>query len=203
MYEELSAYFEALEKHSEPTEAIPPDSTAHFPVGFLEVTGTSLIFCDSWATPFDGVSVTVPSGTYSLSVEIQAYGNDGRVSRLIVELLGTKGVRGKEIGTFGVDVASAAVCDGDALESFANHRKTEWEAWLDGFIQQPYEQKGLLSHFPCEPAATDIFHTSTGFGDGSYPVYALIEGECVVGAEAVFLLPQQSYFGPGPGEDDA
>lgn len=202
MYEELVTHFGQLAKAPEPTENMPPSKPRVFPAGFLEVTGSNLIFCDSWATPFDGVAVRVPSGSYAISVEIQAYGCDGRVSRLIVSLPGSNGKRGKSAGSFGVDVASAAVCDGDVLESFATEHEDRWQAWLDGFIQQPLEQKGLLGHYPCEPAATDIFHTSTGFGDGSYPVYPLVEEGRVVGAEAVFLFPGQEYFGPGPGDEE-
>jgi hypothetical protein len=110
--------------------------------------------------------------------------------------------RGNCRGTFGVDVASAAICDGDVLDQFALNNSDEWEKWSESFIHRPFEEVGLLGTFACDPAATDIFYCSTGFGDGSYPVYELLEAGKVVGAEVVFLLPTQSYFGPGPGEDD-
>ena len=47
-----------------------------------------------------------------------------------------------------------------------------------------------------------MVHISTGFGDGSYEAFTLLDGKEVVGFELVFLKPGEGYFGD-EGSDSA
>lgn len=203
MSDAIRQFFSQFTYDPLPAKGTQPVERRMFSIGVLDVLGKHLVFCDSWATPNDGVMVEVASGCYEVFVEGQSYGTDGRIARLVVKQPNTVPVRGSKRGSFGVDVASAAVCDGDVLESWASSSEEAWEEWLDTFINRDYDGEDLAGFFPCPGANTSMVYTSTGFGDGCYPVYELTMDGRIVGAEAVFLLPDQGYFESGPCDEDS
>jgi Protein of unknown function (DUF4241) len=204
MYEALIAQLDAIAAEPEPTDGMAASIRASFPVGTIEVTGSRLTFYDSWGHPSDGVSVKIPRGTYQLTAEIHFYGNEARVARLRAHLLGTEPSRGTRVGSFGVDVGTAAVCDGEVLKRFALEDSRRWGDWSEDFIEYQTAEDDLLGLYTSEVPKTDIFYCSTGFGDGHYPVFRLTHDGKVVGAEAQFLLPKQTYIGQEPAaKDDA
>lgn len=197
MSDHLRAYFKQFTWSPQPEGGAKPLERRLFKVADLPVRGKHLGFGDAWAAPNDAVTVPVPPGTYEVHVEAFSYGTDGRIARLIVHLPGAAPVRGKAIGEFGVDVATAAVFDADVLEDYMDDDEESWEGWLDEYTTRDFEELDMAGLHPCPDADTAMVYCSTGFGDGSYEVFELLREGRVVGAEAVFLRPDQGFF-----EDD-
>jgi len=194
MSDALHQYFKQFTWSPQPKNGAKPLERRMFKVADLPVRGQHLGFGDAWAAPNDSVTVPVPAGIHEVHVEAFSYGTDGRIGRLMVYLPGAEPVRGKLAGEFGVDVAAAAVFDGDVLEVFMNEDEESWESWLDGYTNRDYEELDVAGVYPCEEADTAMVYCSTGFGDGSYEVFELVRDGRVVGAEAVFLKPDQGFF---------
>lgn len=190
----LKKYFSQFTNEPSPTDGFRVLESQIFSIGSLDIQGSHLFFCDPWGMPNDGAAVDVPPGQYDVSLEVFSYGTDGRVARLIVNLLGTTPIRGEERGGIGVDVASAAVYDGEAIERFMDDDEKAWQEWLDSFTNRDYDPEDIAGFFPCPKANSTMAYTSTGFGDGYYLVYELVQEGLVVGAEVVFLKPNQGYF---------
>lgn len=188
----VSQHLLSLSEFAVPVAGMRATQRVRVSAGSLQLDGSRLSFCDAWSLPTGGVSVKVPPGSYVLSVEIQSYVSDSRIATLTVQLEDSRAIRHQIEGLLAVDVALAAVFDGDRIESFARERPKEWAEWLESFIGLPWQTAGC---HPCEAAGADVFYVATGFGDGVYPVYSLVENGRVVGAEAVFLPPDQVYPG--------
>lgn len=194
MSDALRQYFSQFTYSPQPEDGAPPLEWRQFKVADLPIRGACLGFCDAWATPNDAVTVDVPAGTYEVHVEAFSYGTDGRIARLMAFLPGVTPIRGKAVGEFGVDVATAAVFDVEVLERFMDSDEAAWEGWIDGYTMREYDELDRAGLYPCADAGTAMVYCSTGFGDGSYQVFELVRDGLVVGAEAVFLQPEQGYF---------
>lgn len=194
MSDALRQYFKQFTWSPQPEDGAKPLERRQFKVADLPIRGASLGFGDAWAAPNDAVTVDVPAGTYEVHVEAFSYGTDGRIARLMVYLPGAAPIRGEAVGEFGVDVAAAAVFDAEVLEGFMDDDEESWEGWLDEYTARDYEELDVAGVYPCPDADTAMVYCSTGFGDGSYEVFELRRYGQVVGAEAVFLRPDQGYF---------
>lgn len=191
---EIEAYFSQFTWTPEPENGSPPCEVVWKHAGLLQLRGQRFYVGDSWNIGVDCVDVPATPGEYEATVECFSYGTDGRIARLRLLLNGAAPTRSVIVGEFGVDVASAGVIDADALDAWADREPDDYESWMDEFTTSRLENYEMVGFFPCEEADTQMLHCSTGFGDGSYTVLSLLEGEKPVGFEAVFLKPGHGYF---------
>lgn len=193
----ISEYFQKFTYDPAPEHGSAPTEVAWTSVGELEVKGGRIYVGDSWAIGSESIALAVPPGRYAITAECFAYGTDGRVARLRGLLPGRQHDSAKPEGEFGVDVASAGVVDADSLDRWADANEADYESWCEEFTHSQTEDFSLAGFFPCPGAGVSMLYCSTGFGDGAYPAFTLLDGGETVGFEMVFLKPGQGYF-----EDD-
>lgn len=179
----------------EPAASSTPDKDVWRRVGEWRLEGDRLYIGDSWAI-FDGLQVPATPGVYDIEARIFFYGSDERVASLRGWLRESTPDGEKEAGEFGVDVASAGVIDATALDRWRAADEAGYGAWQQGFSESG--QPDLVGFYPCEAIGSSMVFTSTGFGDGSYRVSLLTQGDKPVGFEAHFLEEGQRYFDEAP-----
>lgn len=189
----INDYFRQFTYQSFPENGTPPNQVVWCQVGQINIRGKRIYVADSWCI-YDGVDMPLPAGRYELTAECFAYGDDGRVARLRGLQEGKTFFARKLMGNYGVDVASAGVMDADAFDAWADANEEAAERWDKDFMESQLNNNDAAGFFPCEGAKTEMAHISTGFGDGYYPVYALLNGNEVVGFETLFLQANQGYF---------
>jgi hypothetical protein len=127
----------------------------------------------------------IDAGTYSVAARLVVYPEDTRVSRLRL-LTHASAKLGARIGDVAVDFTQIGVFDPVVLND-ASDRLSEDQArrMLDERMAV-----GLygVAHFGEEEAIMPI--TSSGFGDGRYPIHELTVGGRRVGIEVVFIGPE-------------
>jgi hypothetical protein len=167
-----------------------PDEMVRISFANFELRGTRLGFSDPWGI-LDAVPIICPSGRYLLEAECFRYGSDARIARVAATLAGRQGERGSLHGAFGVDVGNACIFDYDAIEGYADSAGGAFGKWVEDNINEHLRaQSGMIA---CVPAKTFVEYFSSGFGDGTYPVYELRDDYEIVGAETVFLEPGTPY----------
>ncbi len=194
---DIDAYFSQFTYSPEPEPGTAPCEVVWIHVGELALHGARFYVGDSWNIGVDCVDVPASPGVYDATVECFSYGTDGRIARLRLLLRDAEPTNSKVIGEFGVDVASAGVIDADALDKWADNNPDDYEGWLDEFTTSRLDNFEMAGFFSCPEAHTQMLHTSTGFGDGSYPVLSLLVDDKPVGFEAVYLRPGHGYFDDG------
>jgi len=153
----------------------------------LEIKGKRIVIKDSMImlseneeTP-EWPFVTVENGSY----EVQAIENADPYSATRIIKSGTNGVRGKKIGDVEVDHAGVGIIDYDSFLTAVKKNYDDYSTWtsmeLDDFI---WGQVSGEIKFSNEP----LVFLHSGDGDGTYPVYELLENNNVVGLECDFLV---------------
>jgi hypothetical protein len=141
----------------------------------------------------EGCFVKLPSGIYVLQAKAMDFAGRKRVSRLRVALQSAaKLVLGKQIGETGTDTATVAVCDIAALGASIGDDTDRFDELI---TQHEYKDCGVVELRKKNLIA--IPYVSTGFGDGSFPVFELKSGRRRVGMEFEFIAAGYKY-----GEDD-
>lgn len=173
-----------------------PQQGAWKRVGELRISGSRVYIGDAWAIRAEAIAVPVTPGTYEFDVECFSYGADERVAVLRGRLQGAVPDGSRDASEFTVDAASAGVIDADAVDRWAERDGAAFETWQRRFTDSGSD----IGLFPCEAIDSAMVHTSTGFGDGSYRVVSLLQGDRPVGFEARFLEEGQGYLeGSGGG----
>lgn len=198
----IRVYFEKFTYDPAPAQGSPPTEVEWTSVGELEVKGARIYAGDSWAIAAESIAFAVPPGRYAITAECFAYDTDGRVARLRGLLPGREPTIAKLEGEFGVDVGSAGVVDADSLDRWADEHEEDFESWCQEFTDSQLEDQGMAGFFPCPGAGVSMLHCSTGFGDGSYEAFTLLDGAEAVGFELVFLKSGQGYFSDDPVEPE-
>jgi len=132
----------------------------------------------------EGVILEVSPGVYVVEARVMTYGIDRRISRVRVHPKRETGTPGGLAGEVGVDLAAVAVCDVDRLAAWAHDHEDEWQRWGHQLWYGRTTPAGL---YACEPARTVVPFIDSGLGDGTYPVYYLMNDGRAVGLEAAFL----------------
>ena len=187
----LREFLDSSRSQPRPTTGQTPIDRVTIQFGSVIVNTDTLGICDVSQVP-SGIVIECPSGEYELEAECYVYGNDARVARVTAKLTGTQPAPGALLGTFGVDMAMAAVFDNDALMAFVEDRPKEYASWINNDVMMyEWESAGTLV---CEPVGVEIPYFEVGFGDGRYRAYALEGDDQIVGIEAVFLDENAPYF---------
>jgi hypothetical protein len=158
----------------------------------FELQGRRLQMLDVYMAGNDdsGVILDASPGVYIVEARVITYGIDRRISRVRVHPKGQAVTRGKLAGEIGVDLAAVAICDVDRLAGWARDHQAEWQRWGDKLWFGRTVRAGL---YTCEPANTVVPFVDSGFGDGTYPVYYLIDDGRPVGLEAEFIPTRAPY----------
>lgn len=196
----IAVYFEKFTYDPAPAQGSAPTEVVWTSVGELDVRGKRIYVGDSWAIAADSISFAMPPGRYVITAECFAFGTDGRVARVRGMLPGRRHDASRLEGEFGVDVGSAGVVDADSLDRWADENEEDFESWCQEFVDTRLEDQRVAGFFPCAGARVSMLHTSTGFGDGMYEAFTLLDGGEPVGFELVFLKPGQGYFDDPPGD---
>lgn len=186
----LNAFLTAASDAPPPTHGQRPTEIVRIPFATFELLGTRLGFGDTWQTS-EEVAVYCEPGTYQLEAVCYGYGSDRRVAAVRATRTAGTVTRGPLRGEFDVDVGSACLYDSDVIDGYTDHASAEFDRWVqEAIIDAALPLSGTVT---CAAARTSLVHFDCGFGDGSYPVFELRDGEEVVGAEAVFIAEDQPY----------
>lgn len=124
--------------------------------------------------------VEVEPGLYAFEIHVP---ETWHCARLRVVPSGTDPTLGPKLGDLDVDHAKAAVIDYDAFLATAASDFDSYEEWtgteLDDELSLNFS--GCIDFGP-----TSLAYVTSGAGDGTYPVFELLEGEKVVGIECHF-----------------
>lgn len=134
----------------------------------------------------EGVIIEVPPGVYVVEACVLTDGTNRRISRVRVHPKGVVGALGKLAGKVGVDLAAVAICDVDRLAPWARDHEDDWQKWGQDLWYGRTAPAGL---YECTAAGTVVPFLDSGHGDGTYPVYLLVEMGTAIGLEVVFLSP--------------
>jgi hypothetical protein len=147
----------------------------------------------------DGLLVELEPGAYVVERKLVDYGGDVRNAVLRVLQPGQDGERGVQLGTMWTDTGDAGVCDYQAACEAADadfegfHERIENAIWHS---REPSGGEVALA----EGQQPRMVFISSGFGDGTFPVWELVAGGERIGAEVEFIKPGTAYpFGTPPG----
>lgn len=183
-------------------KSTPPGETTHDAPGeesgwldFVEwsLSSGKLLICDLGYMPSegDGLVVDLSPGKYVVQGKVMTYPGDRRVSRFRLVKPGVEAALGEELGDTWTDTASTAICDLVTMTKIWD-RVGEDDA-MDR-LDTAREDIGSMGVFDLEPGAGAIApFVSSGFGDGTFPVFELKAGGRRVGIEVQFIAPDERY----------
>lgn len=157
----------------------------------LTLKGGKFLICDFQFVPSeeDGVSIQAAPGKYNVEAKAIDFDGDRRISRLRVYRHDARPVLGKTIGETWTDTAYSAVCDFDYFSK-------EWDSLGEDAagdkLQEEYgaENCGV---FRLSPNGSEVPFVSSGFGDGTFSIFELCDGEKRVGFEIEFIAASEGY----------
>lgn len=145
------------------------------------LVGERIEVCDCLGIPNEYTEGwALGTGTYDLLLRVMTDSNERRISRLRFVKKGRAVRLGEVIGEVSVDGGAVSVFDVDPIVGCDPEVLQELE---DRIILT--DLKGLLRCFTFGP--TTIAMIRSGYGDGSYPVFALRDGGDLVGVEVEFV----------------
>jgi hypothetical protein len=197
----LEQYFS---KHSaEGDEPTPGVQTPWLDFCDITLKGASFLVVDASFLPSeeDGVVVKAPRGRYIVQAKVMDYGCDRRISRLRVMVPGSDPELGEELGDTWTDTAQTAICDFEVFSAaWGDDDDEAYEKISDDLMDA--ESFGVAVLDDRTGAAAPF--VSSGFGDGSFPVFELREGKRRVGFEIEFIKEGERYpFGKDSAEKES
>lgn len=166
-----------------PTQGEPGKETGWLIVGELKITDGKACFVDTgyFGDKEETTVVKLRKDTYQVEVKVIEFGDDRRVSRLRIASKKVKARLGAKLDVACTDTANITVSD-----------------WATA-AKATYEQKKKL----IEPLGTNLAglvtigngacFVSSGFGDGQFPIFALLNGPETIGCEVEFLATDTPY----------
>lgn len=160
--------------------------------GPLQVKGARLQIVDVYQAGNDpeGVILPVTAGEFVVEARVVTFGDDQRVSRVRVRPTQSSCVVGDKAGEVGVDLAAIAVTDVDLLGAWAEANRDETQDWGQELW---FNRAAPAGFFSCPAASTELAFVDSGIGDGTYPVYYLVENGRNVGLEVAFIPPGTAW----------
>lgn len=135
-----------------------------------------------------GCEIKLQPGNYRVSAKLIPYGNDARISRLRIASGGASPRLGEALGQVASDLGLVGVAD----------HATYFRVWEE---DQETFQETVGTEIPesgvCKVAKLGagagvlVPFVESGFGDGTFPIHALEDGGERVGAEVVFITPDE------------
>ncbi len=183
----LLEYLTSRSDSANPAKGSLPDKQKWVDFREFDLQGSRLCICDSWG-PHDGAMIPLQPGKYVIKALCYDYGGDVRVAALRIEREGSHGELGEPVGEFSVDVGAVGVLDIDRIDTLRDDAFGEWiesYSYADG-----HPPAGI---HPCPEARTEMLFTESGWGDGWYKVYGIVQDGQLVGAEARFIEENEPY----------
>ena len=137
-----------------------------------------------------GCRASVSSGHFVLSAKIVTYWKDYRVSRLRSCRTGAKPKLGSRVGSVVTDLGLIGAADHAIYASAWESDRAAFENTVSNEIPESGRYK--IATLGAPPGVPVPF-VESGFGDGRYSVYALVEEEARVGVEVVFIRARTPY----------
>ena len=164
----------------------------------LDLKGGSVLIADAQFMPSeeDGLRVTLAPAKYVAQCKVANFSGDRRIARLRVFQSGATPKLGQAIGETWTDTAKTGFCD---FEVFSKAWGTDDDASYA--IIEPYFNPLEYVGIAILDAATGAVmpFVDSGFGDGTYSVFELLEDGQRVGFEIEFLADDEEYsFGETP-----
>jgi hypothetical protein len=163
-------------------------------LGQIQLNSGKLLIEDAAFSPSleDGLIVELAPGTYDVERKLVVYGNDARNAGLRVFPRGQTTSRGAQIGETWTDTGELGVSDFDRARSTLEALGDD--AFYDQYSKildqaDPGTGSGIVRH----ENAPLLFFVSSGFGDGTYPVYELVSQDTRSGVEIEFIEPGTPY----------
>lgn len=192
----ISEFFRTQEGAKVPQDATPVESE-WFHVGDHELETDSMAVSVAKEAPIeesgdDGGIVELESGTYGFYLQGVAYGPDKRVARARVLREGAEVDGREEIGEAWTDLAEVGFYEPDLMREAMDNDEDEYEDWMESFYDMgDFDLHDVRPHPSDERIKVFVFRS--GWGDGTFPVYALKEGNKVVGMEVEFIKSGEEY----------
>lgn len=186
----VQSYLQQPERHTPPQTGQLGQESEWLSVGTLDLPRGRLGLADLQFLPYadDRMTVALEPSTYDLHVRVLEYGADVRISRLRLFRGSSPGVAGAELGETWADTGVVALCDVDRLEE-AEPLANEAAAWGE-FVEAVMEVE-LIAGADFE--GVEVAVLMSGFGDGSFPVWELMDGGKKTGVEVEFIAQGKPY----------
>jgi hypothetical protein len=158
----------------------------------LELRGAVLFVFDPGMLPgeTEGCKVALSPGRFSISAKVITYWKDSRISRLRVSPFGTRPIVGKRLGSAATDIGFIGMSDYAAYIAAWERDKIAFQKSVSNEI--PGSGRCDVVKLGADPGV-EVPFVESGFGDGRYFIYALLDGETRVGAEVVFIRSEKPY----------
>lgn len=157
-------------------------------MGVLPLPSGRLCVSDAKFAPDPAVPVRLEPGDYEVWVQEFVYEDDhefeNRHALLRVLKPGTNPQRGEKIDNSWADTGTQGVCDFEQMLKLQEEVGEDdyidafEEAWSEEFILQPKADTAAL-----------LFVVHSGFGDGTFPVFELVQDVQLVGVEVELIAP--------------
>ena len=152
----------------------------------MPVKGNGLFLTDMRPGPTeDGLKVELEPGNYRVEVQGFVRESDRRCARFRVYLEGSKPELGQQLGTVATDLATMGFYDPKCFQSLRKQGSEEFFAWGESAFDASKSSHGVLVHDLKRSAI--LPYVTSGFGDGTYPVYELTQQNRRVGFEVEFI----------------
>lgn len=161
-------------------------------LGEFDLVSGRMIAVDVRAgSPDDSPVIDLPPGRYRAECQGVAYGASRWVSRLRAVREGGEGERGAEIGEAWADAANIGLADVEPFSVFsAALLAAEW----DDPIYRPFNSGNTVRMLHLDPPGGAWMPlVQSGWGDGTFPVYELVDGGERVGVEVEFIRHAMPY----------
>jgi len=153
------------------------------PTGTLHITGYV-------GDQSEGFIAPLGAGVFEAKAKTIRYGHEIRMSRVCLVGPNRAPIRGEKIGEAGTDSGTMVLYDlrsyGEAETHNPKFRDTVLRALLKiGLYFELVPVEGWPAHA--------LLAGSSGFDDGTFPIFELRDGPNVAGVEIVFIKPDQPY----------
>jgi len=158
----------------------------------LKLSGAKVHIVDPGYAPIDseGCLVKLKRGAYGIECKVMAFGADLRIAGLRMVLSGSKSARGKRIGETGTDTARIAVYDYAAVcKAWQDEGHASFNILKDAMQGGREHTIAVLDR----TSRTEVCLVHSGFGDGTFEVHELKDGNVRAGFEVTFISPQTKY----------
>ncbi|MBL9135468.1 MAG: SEL1-like repeat protein [Verrucomicrobiales bacterium] len=166
----------------------------------LKLKGPQVLIIDAQfaQSSKEGFLVDLKPGVYQVQVEVANFGGDRRISRMRLLFKAARPTRGKKIGKTWTDTGTTGVCDLETFSQAWNQDPRKSSRILASALES--EADFGIAALTARKAAILPF-VQSGFGDGQFPVFELMQRGQRVGCEIEFIATNKKYpFGKTPFE---
>ena len=156
-----------------------------YSVGKLAVTSGRISVADLGAIPVpDAVSIRVSVGVHLIEAKLIDFNGSLCLSRIRACAAGAKPLLGPRVGQVSVDSGAVAIADLDALRATLTDDDEDEFSELTGDLMGRF---GEIVHLKFGRRSVRFAVYQSGFGDGTFPVFALKAGRRIIGIEVEFI----------------